>query len=122
MPVMRLMLEKLPPSLRGHADAIGKCIEAFERVMPVQAVYLFGSHARGEAREDSDVDLCIVSVGASRQLAAAARLRHAMWDVWPRPAFTLVPISPQRLNEKRARRDHFFHTVLTEGIQVASAN
>ena len=122
MPAVRLMIENLPPTLGAHADAIRRCLEAFDRVMPVEAVYLFGSHARGEARPDSDVDLCVVSEGAERQLDAAAKLRHVMWDIWPRPAFTLIPISPDRLRQKRARRDHFFRTVLEEGIQVASAN
>ena len=35
-----------------------------DRVVPLKAVYLFGSHARGEARPDSDVDLCLVAEGA----------------------------------------------------------
>jgi predicted nucleotidyltransferase len=78
--------------------------------------------SRGEARPDSDVDLCIVSSGAEHQLAAARKLRHAMWDVWPRPSFTLVTISPNRLGEKRARDDHFFGTVLEEGILLATEN
>jgi predicted nucleotidyltransferase len=119
---MRLMLEDLPPTLSNHVDAIRRCIEAFNRVMPVEAVYFFGSHARGEARADSDVDLCVVSAGAERQFAAAAKLRHALWDVWPRPSFTLVPVSPERLSQKKADHDHFFRTILDEGIQVASAN
>jgi predicted nucleotidyltransferase len=88
--------------------------------MPIQTVYLFGSHARGEAGPDSDVDLCIVSEGAERQFEAAARLRHVMWGICPRPAFTLIPISPRRLDEKRRAHDHFFSTVLREGIELAS--
>ena len=62
-----------------------------------------GSHARGEAGPDSDVDLCLVAEGAERQLDAARRFREALGDVWPCPAFTLLPITPQRLAEKRAR-------------------
>ena len=119
---MRLMLENLPPGLRPHAEALRQCLEAFDRVMPLQAVYLFGSYARGEARPDSDVDLCIVSEGAERQFPAAQCLRHAMWEIWPRPAFTLIPISPHRLAEKRARRDPFFETILHEGLQLAAQN
>jgi len=116
------MLENLPASLRDQADAIRQCLEAFDRVMPLHAVYLFGSHARGDAGPDSDVDLCVVSEGAERQLEAAQRLRHEMWEVWPRPAFTLIPISPKRLSQKESRRDHFFRTVLEEGIRLAAAD
>lgn len=120
--VMKLTLENLPPTLQDNVEAISACLEAFDRVMPLHAVYLFGSHARGDARADSDVDLCIVSDGAERQLEAAERLRHAMWDIWPRPPFTLIPISPKRLAEKKNCRDHFFSTVLREGVQLASEN
>lgn len=69
---VKLLLENLPPSLRGQADTIRRCLEAFDREMPLQAVYLFGSHARGEAQPDSDVDLCLVSEGAERQLEAGS--------------------------------------------------
>ena len=38
-----------------------------DRAMPLKAVYLFGSHARGEPSHDSDVDLCLVADGAAEQ-------------------------------------------------------
>jgi predicted nucleotidyltransferase len=119
---MKFMLENLPPSLHGQADTLRRCLEAFDRVMPLQAVYLFGSHARGEARPDSDVDLCIVSGGAEEQFVAATKLRRATRDIRPKPAFTLIPIAPTRLLEKRQRGDHFFQTVLREGIKLGSQN
>jgi predicted nucleotidyltransferase len=93
-----------------------------DRVTPVRAVYLFGSHARGEARSDSDVDLCIVADGAEQQQQTTRRYLKALWDLWPRPAFTLVPIAPQRLAEKKACGDHFFATVLKEGVLLATEN
>ena len=90
------------------------------RVLPLQEVYLFGSHARGEARPDSDVDLCIVAEGAERQSETIAQFGEAIWDVWPRPSFTMVPITPRRLSEKRAMGDHFFKTILAEGVLLAA--
>lgn len=117
---MKLMLENLPPSLRDQAETLRQCLEAFDRVMPLQAVYLFGSHARGDARPDSDVDLCLVSEGAERQFEAAARFRRATRGIRPKPAFTLVPIAPSRLREKRQCGDHFFQTVLQEGIPLGA--
>ena len=117
---MKLLLENLPPSLRDQADTIRRCLEAFDRVMPLQAVYLFGSHARGDARPDSDVDLCLVSEGAERQFEAAARFRRATRDIRPKPAFTLVPIAPARLQEKRQRGDHFFQTIFQEGVLLGA--
>jgi predicted nucleotidyltransferase len=91
-----------------------------DRALPLRAVYLFGSHARGQARPDSDVDLCLVAEGATQQLAASAKYSDAIWDVVPRPAFTLIPIAPTRLAEKRASGDYFFKTIMEEGILLAS--
>ena len=88
--------------------------------MPLRAVYLFGSHARGDARPDSDVDLCVLADDAEHQLAAARRLRESLWTVWPRPSLTLIPITPNRLAEKRCAGDHFFETILKEGVQLAT--
>jgi len=115
-------MENLPLSLSSQREPLRQCLQAMDRVAKVRAVYLFGSHARGEARPDSDVDLCIVADEAVEQLKLAAKFRYAFWDVWPRPAFTLVPITPQRLAEKQARRDHFFATVLNEGVLLATEN
>jgi predicted nucleotidyltransferase len=115
-------LDNLPASLQSQRQTLAHCFEAMDRVMPLRAVYLFGSHARGEAGPDSDVDLCLVAEGAERQLEAARRFREAMKDVWPCPAFTLLPITPQRLAGKRARNDHFFVTVMKEGVILASDN
>ncbi len=93
-----------------------RCLEAFHQAMPLQAVYLFGSHARGEAGPESDVDLCRVSEQADRPFQAAARLRGATRDIRPKPSFTLVPITPARLREKQAAGDPFFRTVLQQRI------
>ena len=117
---MNFLLDNLPASLISQRESLVRCLEAMNRVQPLRAVYLFGSHVRGEAGPDSDVDLCLVSDGAERQLETAAQFSEAFWEVWPRPAFTLVPITPKRLAEKQACGDHFFATVLKEGVLLAT--
>lgn len=122
IPDVKLLFENLPSSLAPQRDTLARCLEAMNRVMPLRAVYLFGSHARGEARPDSDVDLCLVADGAERQLKAAQAFRVAMRPIAAKPSFTLVPIAPARLAEKRAVGDYFFATVLKEGVLLATQN
>lgn len=117
---MKLHLERLPLSLAAQRDTLGRCLEAMNAALPITEVILFGSHARGEARPESDIDLCLVADGAGRQFDAARQWREAMWPLRPFLSFSLVPISPQRLAEKKQRGDHFFQTVLTEGIAIAA--
>ena len=117
---MKLLLENLPPSLALQRETLARCLEAMNRALPLREVWLFGSHARGEARPDSDVDLCLVAEGAERQLKAAQSFREAMEAVPAKPPFTLIPIAPSRLAEKKAVGDHFFETILTEGLLLAA--
>ncbi|MBI4327263.1 MAG: nucleotidyltransferase domain-containing protein [Chloroflexi bacterium] len=119
---MKLLMENLPASLEPQRKALVQCLEAMDRALPLKAVYLFGSHVRGAARPDSDVDLCLVAVGAERQIQTAQTFRRVISEIRPKPSFTLVPIAPQRLAEKKAVGDHFFQTVLSEGVLLATAN
>ncbi len=117
---VKLLFENLPPSLAPQRETLARCLEAMNRVMPLRAVYLFGSHARGDARPDSDVDLCIVADGAAKQLEAAQSFRREIRPIPAKPSFTLVPITPDRLGEKKSVGDHFFKTVLKEGVLLAA--
>ena len=117
---MKLLLENLPPSLAPQRETLARCLEAMNSALPLREVWLFGSHARGEARPDSDVDLCLVAEGAEQQLKAAQKYGDAMWEIEDKPSFTLMPIAPQRLEEKKEIDDHFFGTVLSEGVLIAA--
>jgi predicted nucleotidyltransferase len=44
-------------------DQIHACADAIRERMPAKEIWLFGSAARGEATEDSDVDLLVVLPG-----------------------------------------------------------
>ena len=78
---------------------------------PLQRVILFGSHVRGEACPDSDVDLCIVTEGAEEQIQTAIQFRRQLRAIAGRPALTLLPVSSRRWGEKQAIGDPFFQTI-----------
>ena len=120
LPAVKLLLENLPASLVSEREVLRRCLEAMNAALPIQQVILFGSHARGDAGPDSNVDLCLVAEGAQQQSKASQRWRMAMSPLCLELDFSLVPISPERLAEKRASGDHFFRTVLTEGLDRKS--
>jgi hypothetical protein len=45
-----LLIESLPPSLGPQRETLARFLEAMNGAMLPKAVYLFGSHARREAR------------------------------------------------------------------------
>jgi predicted nucleotidyltransferase len=43
-----------------HTDALVRAIGRIVEAMQPEAIYLFGSHARGDAGPDSDYDLLVI--------------------------------------------------------------
>lgn len=119
---MIIHADKLPPALAGKRGVLVECLRAFDRVLPIETVILFGSQARGTTHADSDVDLVIVAREFNSQREAGYALRRAISDIDDKPPFSLIPITAARLAEKRRIRDPFFETVLKEGIVLASHN
>ena len=50
-------------------ENIKKIVQDYFKDKPVNKVYLFGSYARGDAREDSDVDLIVEIGDTSKRLS-----------------------------------------------------
>ena len=74
-------------------------------------VVLFGSHARGEAGPDSDIDLLVVLPHVSDKRKAAVEIRRALTDV---PASKdIIVTTPEEI----ARRGHIVGTVLRPALR-----
>jgi len=88
------------------ATRIGEAIDA-ERVV------LFGSHARGEAGEGSDVDLMII---AESELPRFKRSRELYKLFRPYPfAMDLIVYTPAEIDKGKRSAISFVSTVLREG-------
>lgn len=71
-----------PDEIQRMADVIA---EKFDPDM----IILFGSHARGEAKADSDIDLFVVMETSAPIARRALPIRKALWD-FPFPKDILV--------------------------------
>lgn len=80
--------------------------------IPVSAAYLFGSFAKGEAKNYSDIDICVISKKFGKDyFDEAVKLRHLTWDVDDR--IEPVPYRPEDLND---RYSTLAHEIKTFGI------
>ena len=55
----------IPEHINEYLNYIVSCIKA---TMPVTAIYLFGSYAKGDYRENSDLDIFVVTPDKSERL------------------------------------------------------
>ncbi len=59
-------------------EKIQKAVELLRDAAHPRKIILFGSHARGDAREDSDVDFLVVEAKIESRLDEWGRLRSAL--------------------------------------------
>jgi predicted nucleotidyltransferase len=89
------------------ATMADRIVQAFG---PVRII-LFGSHARGEAGRDSDVDLLVVLPRADDTRQAAVAMRRLLADM--PVAKDIVVTTPQEI----AARGHLVGTVLRSALR-----
>ncbi len=82
-------------------------------------IVLFGSHARGTAGADSDVDLLIILPFEGKPAAKSAEIRVKL-----RPGFPvdLVVRTPEKVRERLAMGDSFLREILETGTVLYEAD
>lgn len=78
-------------------------------------IYLFGSHARGEADDDSDVDLVVIK---ESELPFFDRLREAAACVEPGWPVDLLVYTPAEFERMEKEGNAFVEMVREEGVLV----
>jgi predicted nucleotidyltransferase len=79
---------------------------------------LFGSHARGEAGRDSDLDFLVIEPFVEDAVGESVRLRRALndLDVWA----DVVVVSKESVREWRDVYGTMIHAALDEGRELAA--
>lgn len=80
-------------------------------------VILFGSRARGDAREDSDIDLVVELDNDAPPEMMSAKVIHSARAGYREPV-DILPCREGVLRERAQAIGSFAHTVLTEGVVV----
>jgi predicted nucleotidyltransferase len=102
-------------SQRQIAQAVRILAEA---VRPVKII-LFGSHARGDARHDSDVDFLVVESSVPNRRSEMARLRTILRPL--RIPVDVIVASEDELREWSHLPGHVLYWALKEGKEVHEA-
>lgn len=92
---------------------IRQVAERIAAVIQAERVVLFGSHARGDARADSDVDLLIVARTALPRHQRSRQL-YRMFDPYPFP-MDLIVYTPEEVELGLRSELSFVASALREG-------
>jgi len=108
-----------PGGLRTRAyqpdnRVVDRVVEAVVRAYGPLRVIVFGSFARGDTHEGSDLDLIVVKETDERFLDRIGRVRDACLDI----AVDVQPLvyTPAELEEMLANGNSFLETALAEGV------
>jgi uncharacterized protein len=87
-------------------------VKNLKRKYDVKKAYLFGSFARGNAHEDSDIDVAVVLGGNFKFHETQLDLMRMRWDLDTR-------IEPHPIHEKDFNKDFSFaYEILKYGIPI----
>lgn len=83
-----------------------------------QRVILFGSYARNEATDDSDVDILIIAQTKERFYERMATIKRLVRDL--RNGLTIAPIilTHEELEKRIKIKDQFINEILETGIEL----
>ena len=93
------MLENIPREVRG---SIARFLAELSRVVRVEAVYLFGSYAKGDWIKTSDVDLVVVSSDFKGMgfLERLDLINTVVWKAGCRVPIEALPYTPEEFRER----------------------
>jgi uncharacterized protein len=80
-------------------------------------VILFGSRARGDGHEDSDIDLVVELDDDAPPEMMSAKVIHSAREGYHEPV-DILPCRESVLRERARAIGSFAHTILTEGVVV----
>ena len=103
------------PTLEAIGEALTPALEGSN----AQRAIVFGSYARGDANEYSDLDLIIVADTDKRFLQRHKDYRQVFrsWDPWGK-SLDLLIYTPEEIDSMQARNNPFICSALQEGIVV----
>lgn len=100
-------------------DLIAEAGRRLAEAAPDSRVILFGSHARGDAGPDSDLDLLVIEPQIESRRAEFVRLREELRGL--EAAIDLVVVSGQHVEEWGHFEGTMLNDALTEGRVLAEA-
>lgn len=103
---------------RQTMERIKAIAERLKKDYHAEKVILFGSHARGEATEDSDVDILVITHTNERLFERMATALEIISDLYDGLPLSPIVLRPDEIEERLSAGDQFVQEILEEGIEL----
>ena len=99
-------------------DQIKKIVRSIRDEFSVESIYVFGSHGRGDADSESDLDILVVTSESAEDpfelVYAIRRHLHTQID----SALDVIVISKEQFDRRHVQPWTVEHVAYTEGIAI----
>jgi len=102
-----------------HDELIAEAGRRLNEAAPDARIVLFGSHARGDADPDSDLDLLVIESEVQNRHEESVRLRRTLRGLGI--AADVIVVSPEHVEEWGDVQGTMVHDALREGRVLAGA-
>jgi len=99
-------------------DRIRAISERLKEEYNAESVILYGSYARGEATEDSDVDLFIIAPTKERFFERMATVLRLTRDLHNKLPLQPIVLTNEEVEQRLQRGDQFVKQIIEEGLHL----
>lgn len=99
-------------------ERLKKISERLKKEYNAEKVILYGSYARGEATEDSDVDLLVIAPTNERLFERMATVLEIVHDLYDGLPLSPIVLTRNEVEERLKSGDQFVQEMLEEGIEL----
>jgi predicted nucleotidyltransferase len=92
-----------------------KISDRIKKQYSAEKVILYGSYARGEGTEDSDVDILVIAQTNERMFERMATVSRIVRDLRNGLPISPIVLTPEELRHKLDIKDAFIQTIMEEG-------
>lgn len=99
-------------------ERLKKISDRLKKTYNAERVILFGSYARGEETEDSDVDILIIALTKERFFERTASIKRLIRDLRNGLPVAPVVLTPQEIERRKEVGDPFIIDILENGVSL----
>ena len=115
---MRNTAESLTHPRMSDPSVLSHIAERLKRQLGAEAVIVYGSVARGDAHDDSDIDLLVIAPSEGDRFHRIEWVRRTIDDPGLRPLISPLVLTPDEVRRRLEADDRFVRQIIERGVEL----